>query len=214
MEVRLQSSDGTTRSVQVQAMEPLLLSSSSSALSMIENHPHQRHHRYAPPSSTVGSTDTATVVPSSSAPPTVNTANIPAAVQREKRNGDPAREEYVNPRKRARSTSPTPPAIREQLAAGNADRMWVAAAAVGSRVAGGRTTHSDGKTLLVGPTEYQGDDEGEESSESEEEEDEEEEELPPGDRVAYIHVGEGGEADLEAQLKGNLQLHTSSAATV
>jgi hypothetical protein len=25
---------------------------------------------------------------------------------------------------------------------------------------------------------------------------------PPGDRVAYIHVGEGGEADLEAQLKG------------
>merc|ERR1719471_1854148 len=29
-----------------------------------------------------------------------------------------------------------------------------------------------------------------------------EESLPPGDRVAYIHVGEGGEADLEAQLKG------------
>ena len=28
------------------------------------------------------------------------------------------------------------------------------------------------------------------------------EENPPGDRVAYIHVGEGGEADLEAQLKG------------
>lgn len=27
-------------------------------------------------------------------------------------------------------------------------------------------------------------------------------ENPPGDRVAYIHVGEGGEADLEAQLKG------------
>lgn len=27
-------------------------------------------------------------------------------------------------------------------------------------------------------------------------------ERPPGDRVAYIHVGEGGEADLEAQLKG------------
>ena len=30
-------------------------------------------------------------------------------------------------------------------------------------------------------------------------------ETPPrhkGDRVAYIHVGEGGEADLEAQLKG------------
>merc|ERR1719348_1303130 len=36
----------------------------------------------------------------------------------------------------------------------------------------------------------------------EREESEEEEPLPPGDRVAYIHVGEGGEADLEAQLKG------------
>merc|ERR1719499_939332 len=36
----------------------------------------------------------------------------------------------------------------------------------------------------------------------ESEESEEEEPLPPGDRVAYIHVGEGGEADLEAQLKG------------
>ena len=32
-----------------------------------------------------------------------------------------------------------------------------------------------------------------------------EEDLPPGDRVAYIHVGEGGEADLEAQLKGRLR---------
>merc|ERR1719356_1187414 len=29
-----------------------------------------------------------------------------------------------------------------------------------------------------------------------------EESLPPGDRVSLIHVGEGGEADLEAQLKG------------
>ena len=38
------------------------------------------------------------------------------------------------------------------------------------------------------------------------EEEEEEEELPPGDRVAYIHVGEGGEADLEAQLKGEENL--------
>ena len=36
----------------------------------------------------------------------------------------------------------------------------------------------------------------------EEESESEEESLPPGDRVAYIHVGEGGEADLEAQLKG------------
>jgi len=36
--------------------------------------------------------------------------------------------------------------------------------------------------------------------------DSEEEELPPGDRVAYIHVGEGGEADLEAQLKGEENL--------
>jgi len=48
----------------------------------------------------------------------------------------------------------------------------------------------------------------ESSGESEEvwredsEDSEEEEPLPPGDRVAYIHVGEGGEADLEAQLKG------------
>ena len=48
----------------------------------------------------------------------------------------------------------------------------------------------------------------ESSGESEEvwweesEDSEEEEALPPGDRVAYIHVGEGGEADLEAQLKG------------
>lgn len=36
----------------------------------------------------------------------------------------------------------------------------------------------------------------------EDESESEEESLPPGDRVAYIHVGEGGEADLEAQLKG------------
>lgn len=36
----------------------------------------------------------------------------------------------------------------------------------------------------------------------EEDSESEEESLPPGDRVAYIHVGEGGEADLEAQLKG------------
>jgi len=45
-----------------------------------------------------------------------------------------------------------------------------------------------------------------EDSEEEEEDEEEEEELPPGDRVAYIHVGEGGEADLEAQLKGEENL--------
>jgi hypothetical protein len=32
--------------------------------------------------------------------------------------------------------------------------------------------------------------------------DEDDVNRPPGDRVAYIHVGEGGEADLEAQLKG------------
>ena len=32
--------------------------------------------------------------------------------------------------------------------------------------------------------------------------DEDDANRPPGDRVAYIHVGEGGEADLEAQLKG------------
>lgn len=41
-----------------------------------------------------------------------------------------------------------------------------------------------------------------ESERSEGEDSEDEEPLPPGDRVAYIHVGEGGEADLEAQLKG------------
>jgi hypothetical protein len=34
------------------------------------------------------------------------------------------------------------------------------------------------------------------------EDDDSDTERPPGDRVAYIHVGEGGEADLEAQLKG------------
>ena len=38
--------------------------------------------------------------------------------------------------------------------------------------------------------------------EEEEEEEGYDDENPPGDRVAYIHVGEGGEADLEAQLKG------------
>lgn len=36
----------------------------------------------------------------------------------------------------------------------------------------------------------------------EEEEESDEEEIFPGDRMAYIHVGEGGEVDLEAQLKG------------
>jgi len=35
-----------------------------------------------------------------------------------------------------------------------------------------------------------------------EEEESDEEEIFPGDRMAYIHVGEGGEVDLEAQLKG------------
>ena len=44
------------------------------------------------------------------------------------------------------------------------------------------------------------------SCDREEEEEENEEAFegdnPPGDKVAYIHVGEGGEADLEAQLKG------------
>ena len=47
-----------------------------------------------------------------------------------------------------------------------------------------------------------------------EEEEEEEEELPPGDRVAYIHVGEGGEADLEAQLKGKITLLLVSCGSV
>ena len=39
-------------------------------------------------------------------------------------------------------------------------------------------------------------------SSSDDDEDDSDGERPPGDRVAYIHVGEGGEADLEAQLKG------------
>lgn len=45
----------------------------------------------------------------------------------------------------------------------------------------------------------------------EDEEEDYDDENPPGDRVAYIHVGEGGEADLEAQLKGaeNLDIQVS-----
>ena len=46
------------------------------------------------------------------------------------------------------------------------------------------------------------DDELEELIEDAGDDSDSEESLPPGDRVAYIHVGEGGEADLEAQLKG------------
>lgn len=45
-------------------------------------------------------------------------------------------------------------------------------------------------------------DESVEEVDSEDEEEGFDDENPPGDRVAYIHVGEGGEADLEAQLKG------------
>ena len=70
-----------------------------------------------------------------------------------------------------------------------------------SRIPSSTTTHHNN----VAPASSGGSGSGwekEETSESEVE-DEEEEELPPGDRVAYIHVGEGGEADLEAQLKGN-----------
>jgi hypothetical protein len=129
------------------------------------------------------------------------------AVQREKRNGDPVsgREDYANPRKRARSTSPL--ADASELAESAAERMWPACRPVGGRTAATserRTGCSEGRRAL----EYLGEDEvgcAEVSSDSEEEE----EELPPGDRVAYIHVGEGGEADLEAQLKGMLQLHSA-----
>ena len=46
------------------------------------------------------------------------------------------------------------------------------------------------------------DDDDDDDDGDDDDDDEEEEDTPPGDRVAYIHVGEGGEADLEAQLKG------------
>lgn len=67
------------------------------------------------------------------------------------------------------------------------------------------------KDLETGMKVTIGDDEAEEDDDLEElieediaagEDSDSEESLPPGDRVAYIHVGEGGEADLEAQLKG------------
>jgi hypothetical protein len=198
MEVRLQSSDGTTRSVQVQAMEPLLLSAAAAASS-------DDLRRYTP------------AAVAASLPPSQPGCYPPGGagiIQREKRIGEPVTaRDYLNPRKRARSTSPppVPPAgrpISEQGAVGGggepADRMWVAAAAGGSRTqaaSGSEKLPKGGAGGAGGPMEYLG---GEESGDSEEEEEEEEEELPPGDRVAYIHVGEGGEADLEAQLKGEI----------
>jgi hypothetical protein len=203
MEVRLQSSDGTTRSVQVQAMEPLLLSAASAAASSDDL------RRYTP-----------AAVAASLPPPGCYPPGGAGIIQREKRIGEPVTaRDYLNPRKRARSTSPPPPPaaagrpMSEQGAVGgsgeSADRMWVAAAAGGSRTqaaSGGEKIPKGGASGGAGlPVGYLGDEEGgEESGDSEEEEEEEEEELPPGDRVAYIHVGEGGEADLEAQLKGEI----------
>ncbi len=197
MEVRLQSSDGTTRSVQVQAMEPLLLSAAAASS--------DDHRRYTP-----------AAVAASLPPSQPGFCSPGGIIQREKRIGEPVTaRDYLNPRKRARSTSPPPPVptgrpISEQGAVGGsgepADRMWVAAAAGGSRTqaaSGGEKLPKGGAGGVGGPMEYLGDEGGEESGDSEEEE-EEEEELPPGDRVAYIHVGEGGEADLEAQLKGEI----------
>ncbi len=199
MEVRLQSSDGTTRSVQVQAMEPLLLSAAAASSS-------DDLRRYTP-----------AAVAASLPPPGCYPPGGAGIIQREKRIGEPVTaRDYLNPRKRARSTSPQPPVpaagrpISEQGAVGGsgepADRMWVAAAAGGSRTqatSGGEKLPKGGAGGAGGPMGYLGDEEGgEESGDSEEEE--EEEELPPGDRVAYIHVGEGGEADLEAQLKGEI----------
>ena len=130
MEVRLKSSDGTTRSVQVQAMESL---------------------------------DETTCELSD----TVN----------QKRIGDSnCARELENPRKRARSTSP----LRE-------GEDWVS----------GEWQGEEGREEV-----WRAEGRLEEGWRGEEESEDSEEDLPPGDRMAYIHVGEGGEADLEAQLKG------------
>ena len=72
-------------------------------------------------------------------------------------------------------------------------------------VMGGEYTVPRKRARSVSPEpdkESSGDSHTEEIWREDSEDSEEEEPLPPGDRVAYIHVGEGGEADLEAQLKG------------
>jgi hypothetical protein len=189
-------------------MEQLLLSSSASAAASSSLDLHSRH-RYTPAAAMVDSL-------SSQSPSSGSAAMLghgaAGGVQREKRNGDPvSARDYLNPRKRARSTSPPPATVQDSSLPSGAieatDRVWVAAKSTTAPSASrsGRPVVGDKPPSGAAsvPVDYLGDDEGEESSESEEEEEEEEEELPPGDRVAYIHVGEGGEADLEAQLKGN-----------
>jgi len=152
MEVKLQASDGTTRSVQVQAMD------TTGSISDIA------------PTTVRGASDPATVAQEQQ----LRRRERRAREHREKRNGDPlssVARELENPRKRARSASPHNKTDLEEWKA-ERRREW-----------GGESSDTD-----------------------QTEEEEEEEELPPGDRVAYIHVGEGGEADLEAQLKGEENL--------
>jgi len=99
--------------------------------------------------------------------------------RQEKRIGDPSPSiDYQIPHKRARSASPVEPA---------------------------KTMQSQGGALSLNENpEFEEMWKGERGrgSEGMSDDSDSEESLPPGDRVAYIHVGEGGEADLEAQLKG------------
>jgi len=98
--------------------------------------------------------------------------------RQEKRTGDPSTpREYQIPRKRARSVSPEPAKVMQTQ--GGALPI---------------NENQDCDEIWRGEGERVGDGLSEESDS--------EESLPPGDRVAFIHVGEGGEADLEAQLKG------------
>lgn len=197
MEVRLKSADGTTRSVHVQAARAAAalggdaLSRAAAATTTattttttnaatntttnLLSNLHARRHGAAGGSSTAGGS--------------------------EKRVGEPVTSRDIeNPRKRARSTSP----LRSTAtgASGGGGGTWRSAGATDSSPhswsggGGGGETDRSWWAGSGGPASGAG---GEpECSESDEED------LPPGDRVAYIHVGEGGEADLEAQLKGKL----------
>jgi len=103
-------------------------------------------------------------------------------VASEKRVGEPVTARDIeNPRKRARSTSP----VR-----GAGSDAW--------------RPELRGERADSPPHSWQGGEGRNWRGEAESSSDEED--LPPGDRVAYIHVGEGGEADLEAQLKGEENL--------